>query len=335
MKILFIVGSYPPDACGIGDYTARLVDSLKELKVDVGVLTGQDWSPAGVPKLIDRIKSFQADIVHMQYPSLGYGYQIGPQLLANACPMVVTIHEVTQAHFVRQLSLYGFSVRSQRIVFTTEAERSYAKRRCPWIAEKSSVIQIGSNVPVTLMAASEKSDIVGYFGLIRPVKGLEQVLEAASILHRSGSDLRVRIIGRVVPGLEPYYEDLRSSSRNLPIEWFIGVDDSALADLIGSCRFAYLPFPDGASERRASLIAFMEAGACIVTTNGEQTIDFMKGAMRFSKNATDAVGIMQELRDDPDSCLHIQESVKSVAQRFSWSKIAQAHLKLYREILRQ
>lgn len=333
MKVLFVVGSYPPDACGVGDYTSCLVASLKQKSIDVAVLTGQDWSIAALPRLIDRVKSYQPDIVHMQYPALGFGYKLGPQLLSIAHPIIVTIHEASQAHILRRLSLYGFSLRSQKIIFTTESEKNYALKWCPWVSDRTAIIPIGANVPVTAIAANEKHNIVGYFGLIRPMKGLEQLIKLASILQNSKSDLRVRIIGRVVPGLESYHAELRAKSHNLPIEWCIDADDSLLAHLIGSCKFAYLPFPDGASERRASLIAFMEAGACIVTTRGEQTSSFMEDAMKFSTDPEEAVQIMNALKDDLSSCSLLQDRVKSVSERFSWSRIAQDHLGLYHEFL--
>jgi glycosyltransferase involved in cell wall biosynthesis len=333
MRVLFVTGSFPPDVCGVGDYTGCLVAALKERGVDTCVLTGQDWSPMGVPKLIERVGSYKADIVHIQYPTRGFGYQPGPQLLSMLRPTVVTIHEVSQAHILRRLSLYGFSLRSQRVIFTTEFEKDHATRWCPWIAQKATVIAIGTNVAVSVKPVSERLDIVGYFGLIRPMKGLEQILEAAAELRDQAPDMRVRIIGKVTPGMESYYEELRAKGQGVPVEWCIGVDDSMLADLIGSCKFAYLPFPDGASERRASLIAFMEAGACIVTTKGDQTPRFMEDAMQFSNNPREAVGVIKALKGNPELVASFGDRASLASQRFSWSHIAEDHCNLYREIV--
>jgi glycosyltransferase involved in cell wall biosynthesis len=333
MRIVVVTGSYPPDVCGVGDYTSRLVTSLEQLGTDVQVLTGQRWSLFGVSAVLTMIASYRPEIVHLQYPTFGFGYHLGPQALAIMRPTVVTIHEATQAHILRRLSLYGFSVRTQRTVFTTEVERAYSTRWCPWIADRSVVIPIGSNVPVSVMQLSEKSDVVGYFGLIRPQKGLEEILKLGLLLRSSKSDLRIRIIGRTFTGLESYYSKLRHESGDLPIDWFIDADDTRVASLIGSCKFAYLPFPDGASERRSSLIAMMEAGSCIVTTHGEQTANFMESSMRFAKDPEEAFQIINGLRQDDESCRRLQEDAKQAAERFSWNHIAKAHIDLYREIL--
>ena len=333
MRALFVAGSYPPDACGVGDYTSCLVRALREAGVDVDVLTGQDWSAARGFHLARTVRSNAADVIHLQYPMLGFGYQLGPQLLSAVLPMVVTIHEVTQAHILRRLSLYPFSLRSQKVIFTTEAERDYAIRWCPWISGKETVIPIGSNIPVSAEPPRERNRIIGYFGLIRPVKGIEQVIEAAALLHARNSDLRVRIIGKIVPGREEYYRSLREKSAGLPIEWCIGADDAEASALIASCEFAYLPFPDGASERRASLIAFLEAGACIVTTRGEQTPRFIDDAVRFAKDPADAIEIVDALNANPETMSLLQANARRAAQRFSWQHIAQRHVDLYASVV--
>jgi len=333
VKVLFVAGSYPPDACGVGDYTSCLVRALRQTGIDVDVLTGQDWSAAKALHLVRSVRSYRADVIHLQYPMLGFGYHLGPQMLSALLPIVVTIHEVTQAHLLRRLSLYPFSLRSQKVIFTTEAERDYAIRWCPWVSGKETIIPIGSNIPVSAEPQRSQNNIIGYFGLIRPMKGLEQVIEAAAVLHARSSDLRIRIIGKLVPGREAYYSSLREKSGDLPIEWCIGADDAATSALIASCQFAYLPFPDGASERRASLIAFLEAGACIVTTHGEQTPRFINDAVRFANSPDDAIEIVNALKADPHATSLLQANAQRASQRFSWQQIAQRHAELYASVV--
>ena len=334
MRVLLVTGSYPPDICGVGDYTSCLAQALCTAGVDLDVLTGQNWSASKISQLVRRVNSYRADIVHLQYPTVGFGHKLGPHLLSTTLPVVTTIHELTQAHLLRKLSLYWFSLRSRRIVFTTESERDYAIRWCPWIRGKEALIAVGSNIQVS-DRTGERENVIGYFGLIRPMKGLEQVIDAASLLHARGSDLRVRIIGKPPRGREGYYTKLREKSVGLPIDWHATADDAEIPRLIASCKFAYLPFPDGASERRASLIAFLEAGGCIVTTRGDQTPRFMEGAMKFSRSPEEAIEIIYGLKDDPEMRSELEANAIAVARRFSWQQIALEHVKLYDSLLRQ
>ena len=327
-----VTGSYPPEVCGVGDYTSCLAEALRTAGVDVDVLTGQDWNAGKVSQLVQRVKSYRADIVHLQYPTVGFGHSLGPHLLSTMLPVVTTIHELTQAHLLRKLSLYWFSLRSRKIIFTTEAERDFAIRWCPWIAGKDALIAVGSNIPVA-DRTGERDNVIGHFGLIRPMKGLEQVIEMAALLDARGSDLRVRIIGKTPRGREAYYTNLREKSAGLPIEWYTEADDAEIPGLIASCKFAYLPFPDGASERRGSLIAFLQAGGCIVTTRGDQTPQFMEGAMKFSRSPEETSKIVCGLKDDPKMRSELAANAIAVARRFSWRQIALEHVKLYDSLI--
>ncbi len=334
MRVLFVTGSYPPDVCGVGDYTSCLVAAMAQQEVQAEVLTGQDWRPSAMPKLLKIVDSYNADIIHIQYPTFGFHKHLGPQLLAILRPSVITIHEVSQAHILRQLSLYGFSLRAGRIIFTTEGEKRYAESWCPWISNKSSVIPIGVNIPVVEnLSRHSTRDIIGYFGLIRPAKGLEQVIELASILRKNKSSFSIRITGKVVQGHESYYSSLMALSKDVPIEWCIDVDDHTLGNLIASCKFAYLPFPDGVSERRSTALAFMKAGVGIITTRGSQTPSYMDQALCFASSPEEAFKIINELSINPEKLHELQLRTKELSQRYTWEKIAYRHIMLYRELL--
>lgn len=334
MRVLFVVGSYPPDICGVGDYTSCLVSALKQQGIDAQVITGQDWRFIAISKLLKRIDSYNADIIHIQYPTYGFHKYLGPQLLSILRSCVTTIHEVSQVHILRQLSLYGFSMRARKIIFTTEGEKRFAELWCPWISYKSSLIPIGVNIPLAEnFPRILTKDIIGYFGLIRPEKGLDQVIELASILREKESRFSIRIMGKVVQGRESYYSSLLALSKGLHIEWCIDVDDQSLANLIASCKFAYLPFPDGVSERRSTALTFMRAGVGIITTRGSQTPRYMDQAMCFALNPEEAFKIIDELSSRPDKLQNLQRHAKELSQRYTWENIAREHIMLYSELI--
>ena len=120
---------------------------------------------------------------------------------------------------------------------------------------------------------------VVHFGLIRPEKGLEQVIDLAELLQRHGSALRVRIVGDVVPKWSKYFQQLQRSSAELPITWEIGLPLARVGEVLAGVRLGYLPFPDGASERRTSLLALLEAGVATITTKGPDTSVALSGAV--------------------------------------------------------
>ncbi len=91
MKVLFISGSFPPVACGVGDYLNSLVAALSSNpEIEVSVVTSaleqtpkhqsnshvypviQNWGLGGIWKLGGLIHQIKPDIVHVQYPTHGY-----------------------------------------------------------------------------------------------------------------------------------------------------------------------------------------------------------------------------------------------------------------------
>ena len=231
MKILLITGSYPPDICGVADYTARLEESLKKAGADVTVYVGGRWGLRNSADIAREISAISADICHMQYPATGYGWKLGPQLISLLRPLVVTLHECSQAHVLRQLSLYPFSLRSPRIIFTNEYEQEYASALHPGLKTRSSLIPIGSNVPIATSQPKHSAKILTYFGLIRPQKGIEQLLAVARILKTQRKGFGIRIIGTVMPGHEQYYRSLQNEARDLPVQWILGLAGGELARL--------------------------------------------------------------------------------------------------------
>jgi hypothetical protein len=85
----------------------------------VSVVHGGDWSVGGVKTILRRAQESNPDIIHIQYPTRGFESYLGPHLLSLRVKSVVTLHEASQAHPLRTISLLAFTVRSH-LVFTTE-----------------------------------------------------------------------------------------------------------------------------------------------------------------------------------------------------------------------
>src|SRR5664280_100229 len=136
-RVILVSGSFPPDACGVGDYTYRLVSALPKQTISVRVFTTiaparsldpeldicptvRRWSFIGLPILSRRIKAADPDIVHLQYPTIAYGAGLLPQLLVlTRRPFIVTIHEASASHMLRRLALYPFLILADHVVATT------------------------------------------------------------------------------------------------------------------------------------------------------------------------------------------------------------------------
>ena len=333
MKVLLITGSYPPDICGVAGYTARLEESLQTAGAEVTIYTCRRWGLRNSADIAREISAISADMFHIQYPAIGYGWKLGPQLISLLRPLVVTLHECSHAHVLRQLSLYPFSLRSPRIIFTNEYEQGYAQRFAPWIKSRSIPIPIGSNIPIATSQPKHSDKIVTYFGLIRPQKGIEQLLAVARILKTQRKGYGIRIIGTVMPGHEQYLKYLRNEAQDLPVQWILGLADDELARTLAETEVAYLPFEDGASERRGSLIAMLTNRAAVITTLGRHTPSAMIGAVLVANSPDQAVVLAEEMYDNPDRRAALQLKAAIYAEKFAWDNIAADHIAIYQELM--
>lgn len=128
LRVLMISATYPPDVCGVGDYTFQLTKALQNLGVQVELVTsvrqageqndgdrpvevrsGQAppvernvtrWNLRTLFSLVDRIEYEGYDCVHIQYSpnfygSLSFAVNLLPWLLLGTnCRTVVTFHEI-------------------------------------------------------------------------------------------------------------------------------------------------------------------------------------------------------------------------------------------------
>lgn len=333
MKVLLVTGSYPPDVCGTADYTSRLSEALQLDGIDAHVFYRTRWGLKDVPRLLREMTRLKPDLIHMQYPTTGYGWKLGPQAIGMSTPLVVTLHEASQAHPLRQISLYPFLFRSRHFLFTNQHEKQHVERLAPWIADKSTIIPIGCNIPVA-PTCDKKWDTITCFSIVRPEKGLEGVLEMAGALRDRGSFARIRIVGAIMPRWTSYYAKLRGESASLPIDWFTDLNDVALSQVLAETSVAYLPFPDGASERRSSLIAVLMNCACVITTLGKHTPEEMRDCVIESASPQDATDKAISLLADRMSAETVAARGCVYAERFSWESISQQHRVVYQRLLR-
>lgn len=333
MKIALITGSYPPENCGVGDYTHRLSESLRLQQVEVEVIHNRLRTPLQLSCFNASLKKINPDVIHLQYPTLGYGYSLLPQVVANRQPMVVTIHEISQAHLLRKLSLYGFSTRSQRLVFTSRFELEYAVQCAPWVRNRSVVIPIGTNIAVPPKFEGARSGIA-YFGLIRPNKGIEAFLEFAAKLQAFSTDYPAYVLG-IVPEIHlSYYERLKHLSKDISIDWIIGLDHEQVAERLSHMALGYLPYPDGASERRASLLAMFAARVPVITSHGPQTPLAFRELVEFASTVDEAVRKAMLIAESEATQAKLIDAGHAYLMDLSWDNIAQRHIMLYKELLR-
>ena len=308
-RVCFIVGALPAVPCGIGDYTDLLVRDLAP-STAVGIVTTadprfhqrpgpevvalmHDWRLARLPTLIRTIRRWKPDVVHIQFPGIGYGRGLSVTLLpvllrlAGVSKIVLTLHEfrgTSRRWRTRVLAGAAFAhvVVAPDPGLAHDIDRALRWRR----GRRVQYIPIGSNVAahitpaaassVTLRRAPDET-VIGFFGFLRPDKGVETLLEAFNSV-RLRTRARLVLVGTRGSDVD-YRNTVRSRVDELGIradtcelDW---VPPDELSAVLAQFDVCALPFRDGVTANRTSLQAALAHGLAVVTTDEHPRFDRM------------------------------------------------------------
>jgi len=335
VRVAILTVAATEGANAITDYVEQLCAALAAEGVEPVLVPLTDGRLSALGPTLRRIDAAGADVVHVQHPVSFARRSYVPQLLSLLRPGVVTLHGGSLYGLVGgKVSLGPFFLRSRHVVFTTDYERRHALRWGPWMRGRSSVIPIGANLPGRPSEQRREREVVT-FGLIRPGKGIEDALRLAALFRDAGTGWRVRVVGQVPPAEAWYEERIRREGEGLPVDWVVGLDHEATAHELGQAAIAYLPFPDGASERRGSLLATLGGGAPTITTRGSQTPEALGEAVLFAPTPEEALAAVFRLANDAKLRDRLATGAAQYLERFEWESIAARHAEVYRTLARR
>jgi glycosyltransferase involved in cell wall biosynthesis len=330
--VTIVTGSLPPDICGCGEYAKLLGDAFQRIGVTASLYYRKDWQLRKLVRYARELNGSDTDIVNIQYPTQGYGWSVVPQLLPwliRRRKVIVTLHEFSRKRWEARLTIYLCFLFADWIIFTTEPERRVACRVAPWIAKRSSVVSIGSNIPLCDPLPSETD--VAYFGLIHPAKGIETFAATVSALAEH-SALRVRAVGQIPRGYEGYAEQILGRLKDCGVE--IELDRSAeeVASILCRTRIALLPFPDGMSRRRGTALAAMGNGALLITLASRDDSDFFRKICAMAANASNLTEVVADALNHPDRYESVRAAGQEFARSVSWSAVAEGYLEVFERL---
>lgn len=336
-NIVLITGSFPPNICGVGDYTKSLLDELVKSSSEFNFLMfyRERWEFKYVFKYYRELRELRSRVVHLQYPTEGFKYSIVPLLLfvLNLCSAkIVTLHELSSRNLLAYIYSQILVLFADYVIVTNSLEAAHAKRFLLINKGKVRVVPIGSNISASPGASRimEERDIdLAYFGHIRPLKGLEEFLALVKA-DNSIKKRRVAIIGQKLDSYSSFFGEICDQAVQLNIHLFVNYDESQTSDLLSKTKLVYLPFPDGVSLRRGSLLAALMNGCNIVSTHSPfEEFNRQLGQYFFlAENRQEAVGMIEGLLSGNVSPKPISEIFR---KSFAWERIAAKHLGIYRE----
>lgn len=334
--VVMVSGSWPPEACGVGDYTERLCRALEASGISVNRFHDPRLSQLYARGTIDRVANVACDLVHIQYPTAGYGRSCIPAALPSAVrdkPVIVTLHEYSIFRWYRRPWFSPYARRGAARIFTTDEERCLFEQRFPHRAGIDATIEIASNIPAAFPKPTRDRTRVVSFGLIAPNKGIEDFLALAERAQATGSRFSFEVIGAVQDRYRAYTDAIRRRGSAAGVVFSINMSEEAVAQRLASAGYAYLPFPDGASAKRGTLAAALINNLVVITRHSAITPHWMAAATFHARTAEEALSLLNTLSSDERAWNAAVRKGGAAEAHYRWEGVARRHADLYDAVL--
>lgn len=363
MKVIIISGSFPPMKCGVGDYVFNLVQRLSSFDaVEVLVITSlvsdlkfvndkftilpivKKWDIFEMFKLSKKISCIRADIVHIQYPTLGYKKSKSVQFLPliiklfdKKAKLVQTWHDPFNNYWKGKMRFLPNLLALDGLVVV---EPGWVDR-LPWLYRKilyktrRRFIPVASTVPSvkvddvermnirSMFNCREDEKLLSYFGFVSPRKNIELVL---TLLESINSKLI--LICDLNPSNQYHKQILELiNQKNLNDRVFVtGFLPAVLsARYMAASDAVILPFKEGVSQRHTSFLAAVAQGVLVVTTSDKKR-GYFENENVFYAPIDDLQAMIDGIK------LYAGRKIR-VKETSNYLEIAKQHIEFYKELL--
>lgn len=333
LRVVTFGSSHLKAFCGVQAFADTLATEMRRTGTSVCPVDVEDASLLKVCKFIRAVAQRSPDVVAMQYPAETFGRGPLPHffsLLQRVAPLVITLHEFSQLHPLRRVGIVILLLRASLVISTTERESYHIERWNPWLKGRTRVIPIGSSMP-TRKWRPEDPPLVVYFGQIRPDKGLEEFFVCCDALK----DANFAVIGSPVPKFASYFEATAAQARQRGIPIISNLTDEQVSDQLAQATVALLPFPDGATFRRSSLLAAAGCGVPIATFTGPDTPENMARLLAPAHTVNEIADLVRAFVESPS--LRNQAHLQSVelSRLAGWEIVTRGYLDILQTMLKR
>ncbi len=193
--------------------------------------------------------------------------------------------------------------------------------------------------------ADDNTLLIAYFGFINRSKGVEILLRAVRMLADAGLPIRLLMIGDRTGSSDPtnaaYAQEIDRQITELKlgsiVHWTGFVDDSEVGACLAAADVTALPFLDGASYRRSSLMVALAQGCAVITTKPAVAIPTFRDQQNMMLvkpgNVPALAAALQVLHRDRDLCARLRSGAVALQSEFSWDRITAAHIDFYQRVI--
>lgn len=310
------------------------------------------WRWPSVARIADWTERHEFDVVNIQYQPAAYNMNSAainllPWRLRGITTTVVTFHDLRtpylfpKAGWLRHTAVTFMAQKAHGIIVTNPEDHHALSAR---VRTPAVQIPIGSNIAVPEtswgevtavrreLGLQEGDCLLGYFGFLNESKGADGLLRTLAEL-----DEQVHLVfigGRTGSSDEAnnqlFYEQLDGLIAELGVSqrvhWTGFVPEHQVSAYLRAVDLMVMPYRDGASLRRGTLMAALAHGRALITTYpAVPTPELVHGENVWFVPVDDVpalVTAVQTLLASPALMAKLGSGAVQTADLFSWDKIA-------------
>ena len=320
------------------------------------------WGWGAWPALRQGIAELQPDVLHIQYQTGAFAMHPAINFLpwrlrlqAHRPRIAVTAHDLLPPYLfpkagpARQWVTAALLAGADALVLTNRADLAAAAGMA---RRPATLIPIGSNIDAAPPADFDRAawrarlgvdagqPLIAFFGLLSRTKGLDTLLAA---LPQLPGDARLLVVGgeASAPADRAYAAAIEQAIAAAGLQPRVTITGhcppaDVSAHLLAADVVA-LPFSDGASFRRGSLLAALAHGRAVVTTwpaTATPELADRRNVLLVPPGDAPALAIaLRRVLADTALRARLETNGLALAQPFGWEAIARQHEALYGTML--
>jgi glycosyltransferase involved in cell wall biosynthesis len=276
--------------------------------------------------------------------------------------LIVTFHDLKVPYLfpkagpLRWWTVRLLAQRADGVIVTNREDEQRLSELKPRISNLER-IPIGSNIPSVpppgYDRAAERARwgvtpddlLLGYFGFLNKSKGGEALIETVGLLVEQGLPTHLLKIGGRVGTSDPtnraYADRVERLIADLGLEervhWTGYVPPEQVSASLYATDVCVLPYRDGVSFRRGSLLACLTHGRAIVTTRPEVLLPEVSNdetMVLVEPGHPEALAqAVSRLADDPALRARLEAGARSLAKHFTWNRIGQRTAAFFADLI--
>jgi glycosyltransferase involved in cell wall biosynthesis len=330
------------------------------------------WGMRCWKQIADIARREHFDILNVQYEPAAYAMQAGVNFLPSRwvrhsieAPIVTTFHDLLVPYLFPKAGPLRWKVveylarHSNAVIVTNDDDRArlsnlHTKR----LISNLHTIPIGSNIDPLLAGefdrAAERARwgvqptefLLGYFGFLNLSKGGADLMQALKTLRDNSLPVKLLLIGGRTGSSDPTNTDYAAQVErligSLSVKDFVIAtgyrEPPAVSRALLVCDVMVLPYVDGASLRRGSLLAAIAHGKAIVTTEPRYPIEGLKHEESVlyvpPGNPQALAEAVRRVLQDVALRTRLQTGVSDAAKLYTWDRIATQTAEVFGNLLR-